>query len=83
MIEVLKANKGVIGWTLTDLKGISPSNFMHKILMEDNYTLVVEPQRRLNPTIKKVVRKEVVKLLKVDIVYLIYNSQITQPYHYP
>jgi len=41
LVEVLKAIKGAIGWTLFDLKGISPSYCMHKILMEDEYKLVV------------------------------------------
>ncbi|XP_072071898.1 uncharacterized protein [Arachis hypogaea] len=35
LIEVLKQHKDAIGWTLTDLKGISPSMCMHKILLEE------------------------------------------------
>ena len=34
VVKVLKSNKGAIGWTLSDLKGISPSYCMHKIHME-------------------------------------------------
>ncbi|KAI3828025.1 hypothetical protein L1987_02115 [Smallanthus sonchifolius] len=32
LLEVLKANKEAIGWTIADLKGISPSIVMHKII---------------------------------------------------
>lgn len=63
LIEVLKKFKGAIGWKIEDLKGISPTVCMHKILMEDNHKPVVQPQRRLNPVMKEVVRKEVMKLL--------------------
>ena len=34
VVKGLKSNKGAIGWTLSDLKGISPSYCMHKIHME-------------------------------------------------
>ncbi|XP_019431676.1 PREDICTED: uncharacterized protein LOC109338812 [Lupinus angustifolius] len=37
LIKVLKKNAGAIGWTLTDLHGISPSYCMHKIHMEESY----------------------------------------------
>ncbi|MCI57469.1 hypothetical protein A2U01_0078720, partial [Trifolium medium] len=37
---------------------------MHNIMMEDDYKPVAQPQRRLNPTMKEVVRKEIVKLLE-------------------
>ncbi|KAL5552651.1 hypothetical protein UlMin_040052 [Ulmus minor] len=36
LLEVLKKFKKAIGWTLADIKGISPSFCMHKILLEDN-----------------------------------------------
>lgn len=57
LIQVLKENQKAIGWVLSDLKGISPSYCMHKIMMEDNFKPVAQPQRRLNPTMKEVVCK--------------------------
>lgn len=44
LIDVLKKNQSTMGWTLSDLKGISPSYFMHKILMEDDFKPVAQPQ---------------------------------------
>src|ERR1043165_9832081 len=61
LIEVLKSNKNAIGWVLADLKGISPAYCMHTIRLGDEYKPVAQPQRRLNPVMKEVVRKEVVK----------------------
>ncbi|XP_022899548.1 uncharacterized protein LOC111412914 [Olea europaea var. sylvestris] len=36
LLRVLRENKTAIGWTIADIKGISPSLCMHKILMEEN-----------------------------------------------
>jgi len=79
LISVLKANKGAIGWTLSDLKGISPSYCMHKIHMEQDYKPVAQPQWRLNPTMKEVVKKEVMKLLDAGMIYPISNSAWVSP----
>ncbi|XP_024028954.1 uncharacterized protein LOC21411924 [Morus notabilis] len=67
LLEVLRRHKKAIGWTIADMKGINPSICTHKILMEENFTPKVQPQRRLNPTMQEVVKKEVVKLLDVDV----------------
>ena len=68
-MEVFKAKKGAIGWTLFDFQGISPSNCMHKILIEDEYKPVTQPQRRFSPIMKEMVRKEVKKLLEARMIY--------------
>jgi len=47
---------------------------MHKILMEDNYKPSIQPQRHLNPAMKEVVRKEVLKLLDASMIYPISDS---------
>ncbi|XP_022018954.1 uncharacterized protein LOC110918984 [Helianthus annuus] len=52
LLEVLKANKEAIAWRLSNIKGISPSYCTHRILMEDDFKPVVQPQRRLNPICK-------------------------------
>jgi len=79
LIQILNENKDAIGWTLSDLKRISSSYCIHKIMMEDNFKPVAQPQRRLNPTMKEVVRKEVVKLLEVGIIYPILDSAWLSP----
>lgn len=67
-----------MGWTIRDLNGISPTICMYKILMEDDHKLVVQPQRRLKPAMKEVVRKEVVKLLDTGLIYPIsYSSWVS------
>ncbi|GJU03393.1 hypothetical protein Tco_1113731 [Tanacetum coccineum] len=42
---------------------------LFEILMENEYKPTVHPQRRVNPNIKKVVKKEVIKLLDAGLIY--------------
>ncbi|XP_073271527.1 uncharacterized protein [Primulina huaijiensis] len=53
LLEVLKAHKSAFAWKVADIKGINPSVCMHKILMEDKYSPLVQPQRRLNPKMQE------------------------------
>ncbi|GJS34105.1 hypothetical protein Tco_0532487 [Tanacetum coccineum] len=48
---------------ISDIKGIDPHFCTHKILMEDDYKPMVQSQRRVNPKIHEVIKKEVLKLL--------------------
>ena len=80
-MRVLKSNQGALGWSISDLKGISPAYCMHKIHMEAEYKPVVQPQRRLNPTMKEVVKKEVLKLLDAGMIYPISDSSWVSPVH--
>ena len=59
LLEILKKYQESIAWSIDELKGISPSICMHKILLEENAKPSVEHQRRINPVTKEVVRKEV------------------------
>ena len=46
LLEALKKNMDAFAWSIEDIKGISPSICMHKILMEeDYYTPTIEHQR--------------------------------------
>ncbi|XP_070019382.1 uncharacterized protein [Nicotiana sylvestris] len=54
LLQVLKECKSAIGWTMADIKGISPAYCMHKILLEEGHKPSREHQRRLNPNIKEV-----------------------------
>jgi len=75
VLRVLRDHKAALGWTIADIKEISPSICMHKILMEESYQPTVQPQRRLNPNMQEVVRAEVLKLLDAGIIYPISNSK--------
>ncbi|CAM8934388.1 unnamed protein product [Rhodiola kirilowii] len=81
LIKVLKQHKLAIGWTLADLRGVSPTVCMHRILLEDGAKPSREPQRRLNPIMMEIVQKEIQKLLDADVIYPISDSQWVSPVH--
>ena len=49
--------------------------------MEDDHKPSVEHQRRLNPNLKEVVKKEILKLLDAGIIYPISDSEWVSPVH--
>ncbi|KAH9770207.1 hypothetical protein KPL71_012301 [Citrus sinensis] len=61
LVDLLGKYRRALGWTMADIKGIIPSICMHKILLEDCSSNSVEHQRRLNPIMKEVVKKEIIK----------------------
>ncbi|GKA43696.1 DNA-directed DNA polymerase, partial [Tanacetum coccineum] len=81
LLHVLEKRKGAIAWKMSDVKGISPSYCTHKILMEDDYKPVIQPQRRLNPKVQDVVKNEIVKLLDSGLIYPILDSLWVSPIH--
>nr|GEW13910.1 reverse transcriptase domain-containing protein [Tanacetum cinerariifolium] len=66
---------------LTDIKGIDPEFCSHKILLEEDYSPKVQSQRRVNPKINDVIKKEVEKLLDAGLIYPISNSPWVSPIH--
>ncbi|GJT55429.1 reverse transcriptase domain-containing protein [Tanacetum coccineum] len=81
LIEVLKSHKRAIAWKLSDIKGINPEFCTHKILMEEDYEPTVQHQRRVNPKIHDVIKKEVEKLLDAGLIYPISDSPWVSPVH--
>nr|GFA87959.1 hypothetical protein [Tanacetum cinerariifolium] len=65
---------GAIAWKLTDIRGIDPEFCSHKILLEDDYSPKVQSQRRVNPKIHDIIKKEVEKLLDAGLIYPISDS---------
>src|SRR5215469_14577954 len=81
LLDVLRSHKIALGYTLDDLKGINPSICMYRILLEDESKSSIEAQRRLNPKMAEVMKKEVVKLLDAGIIYAILDSKYVSPTH--
>ncbi|GJU41722.1 reverse transcriptase domain-containing protein [Tanacetum coccineum] len=79
LIKVLKSHKRAIAWKLSDIKGINPEFYTHKILMEEDYKPAVQHQRRVNPKIHDVIKKEVEKLLDAGLIYPILDSPWVSP----
>ncbi|GJU70236.1 reverse transcriptase domain-containing protein [Tanacetum coccineum] len=74
LMQVLSKQKTALAWKVADIKGISLSFCTHKILMEDDFKPIVQPQRRLYPKVQDVVKEEIIKLLDVGLIYAISDS---------
>ncbi|GJY58701.1 hypothetical protein Tco_0458593 [Tanacetum coccineum] len=79
LIEGSKSHREAIAWKLSDIKGIDPEFCTHKILMEEDYEPTVQHQRRVNPKIHDVIKKEVEKLLDARLIYPISDSPWVSP----
>ena len=64
-----------LGWTLENIKGISPTIVQHRIHLEGGTKSYRDCQRRLNPTIQEVVRKEVLKWLDHGLIHPIFDTE--------
>ena len=74
LVQVLNEYKIAIGRTIADIKGISPSICMHRILPEEGSKPSREALRRLNPSMMEVVKKEILKFLDVEVIYPVSDS---------
>ncbi|GJZ27639.1 reverse transcriptase domain-containing protein [Tanacetum coccineum] len=81
LLKFLKSHKRAIAWKISDIKGIDPCFCTHKILMEDDFKPTVQHQRRVNPKIHEVIKKEVIKLLDAGLIYPISDSPWVSPVH--
>ncbi|CAN6586191.1 unnamed protein product [Malus baccata var. baccata] len=79
LMRVLKEFNSALGWTLADIKGISPTTCMHHIFLEEGAKPTREAQRRLNPPMMEVVKKEIIKLLDCGVIYPISDSSWVSP----
>ena len=52
LLNILKAHQTAIGWTIVDIKGISPLIFTHRIHLEEDVKPSRQPQHKLNPVMK-------------------------------
>nr|GEX46015.1 reverse transcriptase domain-containing protein [Tanacetum cinerariifolium] len=63
------------------LKGIDPVFCSHKILLDEDFSPKVQSQRRVNPKIHDVIKKEVEKILDAGLIYPISESPWVSPVH--
>jgi len=68
LITALEKHCSAFGYSLQDLKGISPVLYTHHIPTNPEITPSRGPQRRLHNAMRDVVKKEVLKLLHAGII---------------
>ncbi|GKB99529.1 reverse transcriptase domain-containing protein [Tanacetum coccineum] len=81
LVSILKKHKQAFAWKTTDILVMCPSFYKHKIQLLEDKKPIVKKQRRLNPNMQEVVKKEIVKLLDTGIIYSIADSPWVSPIH--
>ena len=61
------------------MQGIHPYTCTHHIYIEENVKPIRQQHIRMNPMLKEIVKEELQKLLKVDFIYPISDSQWIYP----
>ena len=78
-MRVLEKHHSAFGYSLKDLKGISPALCTHRIPTDPNIPPSSEPQCRLNNAMREFVKKEVLKPLHACIIYVMPHSEWVSP----
>ena len=76
VLDFLRENKKALGRTLGSIRGINPTIVQHRIYLEDNARPYLDRERRLNPNLQEVVRKEILKWLDHEFMTLFTPSWI-------
>ena len=79
LLQILQIEKESFAWDYTVIKGISPDLCTHHIYIKEDNHPVCQLQRRMNPLLKDIVTEELQKLLDVNFIYPISDSQWVSP----
>jgi hypothetical protein len=79
VIEMLQRQFDAFAWDYEDMKDIHPDTCTHHIYTNDQIRPVRQPQGRMNPTLKYIVKEELQKLLRANLIYPILDSQWVSP----
>eukprot|EP00253_Pinus_taeda_P019666 PITA_19666 len=79
LMNLLRENKEAFAWDYTDMKGISPELCTHRIYIKEGSRPVCQPQRRMNPNLREIVKEELQKLLNAGFIYPISDSEWVSP----
>ena len=79
LLKFLQDHQEAFAWDYIDMKGIPANLCNHHIYIKEDCCPVRQPQRRMNPTLKNIVKEELQKLLDVGFIYPISDSQWVSP----
>lgn len=79
LIAIFEKRRYVLGYSIKYLKRSSPTLSTHCIRIDRSCAPSREPQRRLNNMMREVVKKKVLKLLHVKIIYVVPFSEWVSP----
>ena len=56
LIKTLQQHSTAYAWEYIDMKGINPKTCIHHIYIEENCRPIRQPQRRMNPNLREIVK---------------------------
>ena len=72
---MLREHLDAFAWSYKEMKGVHPSVCTHHIYIKEGCKPVCQPQRRMNPALKDIVKEELQKLLDAGFIYPILDSE--------
>lgn len=81
LLSTFKKYRDVIGYSIDNIKGVGPTLGTHRIYLEDGPFSTIKPQWILSPNMKDVVKKEILKLIKSNVIYSIPDRKCLSPIH--
>lgn len=75
----MRKYKEAFAWDYPEMKGIDPQSCMHKIYIDKDAKPIRQPQQRLNPHLKDIVKSKLQNLLDVNFIYPISDSKWVSP----
>jgi hypothetical protein len=79
LMNLLTEHKEAFEWDYMDMKGIPFELCTHHIYIKEECQPIFQPQRRINPNLKEIVKDELHKLLNAGFIYPILDSEWVSP----
>eukprot|EP00253_Pinus_taeda_P029422 PITA_29422 len=79
LYSLLNNHLDAFSWSYKEMKGVHPSVYTHHIYIKEDCKPVRQPQRRMNPALKDMVKEELQKLLDVGFICPISDSGWVSP----
>ena len=76
---LLKEYKDVFAWSYSDMEGIDPSFYQHRINLKDDAAPIRQQRYRMNPNYARQVKDEIDRLLAVGFIYPIEKANWLSP----
>ena len=79
LIELLQRHEKAFAWDYDDMKGLSPTLCTDRIYINEGCLPLCQPQRRINPSLREIVKNKLQKFLDASFIYPISDSKQVSP----
>ena len=77
--ELLQSHEKAFAWDYGDMKGLSPTLCTHRIYINEGCLPLYQPQRRINSSLREIVKTKLQKFLDASFIYPISYSRWVSP----